>query len=86
MSAGTLPVVALSTALTGLGIAATLGVRENLKFETSLLRLKGVIRATGGAAGISAEEIRGFARELDLSTLGSALEIEEAAGKLLLFK
>jgi hypothetical protein len=86
MGAGTLSVVALSTALTGLGIAATLGVKENLKFETSLLRLKGVIRATGGAAGISAEEIRGFARELDLSTLGSALEIEEAAGKLLLFK
>jgi len=79
-------VVGLATALSALGAAAFAGVKETLKFETSMLRLQGVIRATGGAAGVSAEEIRAFARSLDLATLGSSLEIEEAAGKLLLFK
>jgi len=85
-NAGTLALVGLSTAATGFGFLLKAAVVEAEKFETSMLKLEGVVQATGGAAGVSAKEIRAFARELDLSTLGDALELEAAAAKLLMFK
>lgn len=57
---------------------------QNLEQELGTLR--GVIEATGGAAGVSAEDIDRFARELDEATLGSASAIRQAAGVLLTFK
>lgn len=83
---GTLAILGMATAITGAGLVIGASTREALKFETSMLRLEGSLKATGNVAGLSAQEIRDFARELDLSTLGSALEIEEAASRLLLFK
>lgn len=54
--------------------------------QEQLGRLRGVIEATGGSAGVTAEQIDQFARELDEATLGGADRIREAAAQLLTFK
>jgi hypothetical protein len=86
VKSGQLALVAFTTSLTVTGVVIAKSAKEALKFETSMLRLKGVIKATGGAAGVSAQEVRDFARELDLNTLGDALELEAAGAKLLAFR
>lgn len=79
-------VVAAGAALGG--IAATLKSvsSEAAEYETRMKKLEAVVKATGGAAGYTAEEIRSMSQELALSTLGSVEEFENAGAALLTFK
>lgn len=56
------------------------------QLEAQMLTLQGVIRATGGAAGLTADEIDRMARTIDENTLGSAAGAREAAATLLTFR
>lgn len=56
------------------------------KLETQMGALRGAIAATGGAAGLTAEDIDRMAREIDEATLGGAANIRAAALTLLTFK
>jgi hypothetical protein len=73
----------------GLGLVVTVltaGVRAAEEFERLSLRTAAVVRATGGAAGFSAEEIRGLSQEIARNTLASTAGVEAAAAKLLTFR
>jgi hypothetical protein len=78
-AAGTL----LGAAL-GAGLAAS--IREAEQFERLGLRTEAVIRATGGAAGLSAQQIREMSQELARGTLASTEGVEAASQKLLTFR
>lgn len=54
--------------------------------DLQMRKLDAAIEATGGAAGLTAEEIDQMARRLDEATLGSAEGFRDAAAKLLTFK
>lgn len=56
------------------------------KLDVQMRKLDAVITATGGAAGLTAQEIDEMARRLDEATLGSAEGFRDAAAKLLTFK
>jgi hypothetical protein len=86
LRAGTLGIVGLATGLTGLGLAIAESAGEAEKFETSQLRLQAQIRATGQAAGVTADEIIEFSNKLGLATLGDPLEIQQTAARLLAFR
>jgi phage-related minor tail protein len=66
--------------------AVTVGVREAKEAEQSFARLQGVLRATGGSAGLTAGEIRDFAEELEGSTLATASGVQNAAAALATFR
>lgn len=68
----------------GLGFGALL--REGARAEQQLARIEAVIRATGSAAGLTAQEVRQMAQDLAISTGTSADEIEQAAAKLATFR
>ena len=85
-STGALAVVGLATAFTGLAFFIAAAVREATLFETSFLRLEGVIKATGNSAGFTAQEIRELASDIARNTLASVDGIEAAAAKLLTFR
>lgn len=59
---------------------------ESMEADTRQRKLEGVVRATGGAAGFTAEQIHDMASELALATLGSIQGFEDAAAALLTFK
>ncbi|EXJ13242.1 phage tail length tape measure family protein [Imhoffiella purpurea] len=54
--------------------------------ERQMGKLRGAITATGGAAGLTAEEIDTMARRLDEAGLGAADAFRDAAAELLTFK
>lgn len=66
------------------GIAKSISVAGD--FETSFLRLEGVVKATGNSAGFTASEIRAMTSDIALNTLASEKGMESAAAKLLTFK
>lgn len=79
--------------LTGLGVGMvgiTIAMKKALgaasDFNREYMRLEGIVKATGGAAGFSAAEINRFAVDLGESTLTSATAAREAAGIILTFK
>lgn len=61
-------------------------IKEAEKFETLMLKTEAVIKATGGAAGRTATQLRKFARDLALNTLESTDGILEAQQRLLTFR
>lgn len=56
------------------------------EFERQIKRLEALIKATGGAAGFTANQVSFLADELDRMTLAGADEARDAAGVLLTFK
>ncbi|ADE14179.1 hypothetical protein Nhal_1006 [Nitrosococcus halophilus Nc 4] len=72
--------------LTAIGAILQSSSQEATEFETRFKTLEQVIEATGGAAGLTAKEIREMSRELALATLGSVEGFERAATELLTFK
>lgn len=56
------------------------------KLDQQMRVLEQTVEATGGAAGLTAEELDDMARRLDEATLGSAEGFRDAAAKLLTFK
>ena len=78
-AATTLAVAALAF---GLGKMVAAGARAERQFK----RLEGILKATGGAAGLSLLEIENLAANIGIETLASTQEIRDAAGVLLTFK
>lgn len=79
--------------VTGLGIGmvgVTIALKKALAaasaFNREFNRLEGIIKATGGAAQLSASEVNRFAQKLGENTLTSASAAREAAGIVLTFK
>lgn len=76
------------------GLAATLGpaalftgaMREAEQFETTMFRIDAIVKATGGAAGRSADELREQARAIARSTLESTEGVLRAQQTLLTFR
>ena len=60
--------------------------REAETLETSMLKIGAVIKATGGTAGRTGDQLLSFARALALSTLESTEGILEAQQRLLTFR
>lgn len=56
------------------------------KIQTSMFRIEAIIKATGGAAGKTAKEIRSFAESLALNTLESTEGVLAAQQRLLTFR
>jgi hypothetical protein len=80
-------------AAVGVAIAGYFGIKlfasaveSAEKLDTQMRKLDAVITATGGAAGLTAQEIDEMARRLDEATLGSAEGFRDAATQLLTFK
>jgi len=72
------------------GIGAGLGLQQIAtsfaEAESRFLKLEQTVKATGNAAGLTAEELRTMARDLALSTLESVEGSERAVAQLLTFK
>lgn len=61
-------------------------VKQAEALDVQMRKLEATIEATGGAAGLTAQDIDAMARRLDEATLGSAEGFRKAAGELLTFK
>ncbi|MFN3879798.1 MAG: phage tail length tape measure family protein [Nitrincola lacisaponensis] len=61
-------------------------IDEAEALDVQLRKLEAVIEATGGAAGLTAQEIDEMARRLDAATTGSAAGFRDAAIQLATFK
>ena len=70
----------------GLGLAFTKLVKNTVGAQTQLLKLEGILKATGGAAGLSLNEIENLATEIGVATLASTSKVRDAAGIMLTFK
>jgi hypothetical protein len=74
----------------GLGVAITAGlgaaIRGAEQLERLTLRTEAIIKATGGAAGLSAQQIRDLSNEIEDTTLAAGDAVERAAGQLLTFR
>lgn len=75
---------AMGALASGAGFSAA--IREAEKFQTTMFRVDAIIRATGGAAGRSAEQLREQARQIARSTLESTEGVLQAQQTLLTFR
>ena len=66
------------------GLKQVVGVVSNA--ERQFNKLNAILRATGGAAQLSLEEIEELSQEIGINTLASTQKIRDAAGILLTFK
>ncbi len=74
--------LAVAAFVFGLGKMVAAGARAERQFK----KLEGILKATGGAAGLSLLEIEELSQEIGIQTLASTQEIRDAAGVLLTFK
>ena len=74
--------LAVAALVFGLGKMVAAGAKAERQFK----RLEGILKATGGAAGLSLLEIEELAQQIGKETLASTQEIRDAAGVLLTFK
>ncbi|MFN3985744.1 MAG: hypothetical protein ACK4KV_09640, partial [Rhodocyclaceae bacterium] len=86
LSASIAKAVAAGVGLSALVATLRSFAEEAMDADTRGRKLEGVVRATGGAAGFTAEEIRKMSSELALATLGSIKGFEDAAAALLTFR
>ena len=68
------------------GLAFAKFVKNTMQTQTQLLKLQGILKATGNAAGLSLTEIEDVSREIGIATLASTGKVRDAAGILLTFK
>ena len=84
---GQLPMfAAVGAAIGGIGVSLNSMTSAAIGAERQQMKLEGLLRATGGAAGWSARQIEDFAVKLGKDTLASTQEVRDAAGILLTFK
>ena len=76
----------LVLSVASLGVALKKAVTIGDSFEGSMNRVNAVIKATGGTANLTAQEIRDFSQELARGTLASVEGVEAASAKLLTFR
>ncbi len=74
--------LAIAAIVFSLGKMAAAGARAERQFH----RLEGILKATGGAAGLALSDIEKLSQEIGINTLASTQEIRDAAGVLLTFK
>ena len=87
--------VGIGMAIAGAGMAAAVyaingALRGSLAafstMEEQQLRIEGVLRATGGAAGFTADELDRMARSVARDTLASSAQVRDGIATLLTFK
>jgi len=83
--------VGLKTAVTTLAIAGLAFALKSAitvagRAERQFAKLEGILNATGGAAGLTLQEIETLAQEIGIQTLASTQQVRDAAGVLLTFK
>lgn len=78
--------LALSGATVAVGIAMVKTISAGAEYEAQMFKLEAIIKATGMAAGRSAEEVNKFSIQLGIDTLTSAKAVRDAAGIVLTFK
>jgi len=76
--------VTLSVAALAFGLGKMIGA--GARAERQFKRLEGILKATGGAAGLTLLDIEELAQKIGLETLASTQDIRDAAGILLTFK
>ena len=78
---------ALATAgVTIFGLALSKLIKNTMGVQTQMLKLEGILKATGNAAGLSLTDIEDLSREIGIATLASTGKVRDAAGILLTFK
>lgn len=77
--------VAMGTALGGLTIGLKHGFDAAVQTEHQMARLEGVIQATGGASGFTAEQMDEMARSIAMNTLASTEGVRGAMAALATF-
>ena len=75
-----------TAAITVLGLAFSKLVKNTMNVQTQMLKLEGILKATGNAAGLSLTDIEDLSREIGIATLASTGKVRDAAGILLTFK
>lgn len=80
------PVTAAAAALAALTYAVSAGTQALIEEETQLLRIQGVLRATGEASGFTADGINKLADEISRATLTSDGDIRKAAATLATYR
>ena len=78
--------VAAAAGLGGITLALGSAVRAATEFQTLGLRTEAIIRSTGGAAGLTAQQIREMSQSIARDTLASTAGVEAAAAQLLTFR
>ena len=78
--------LAAAAAIGALVMAYRAAVGAGGQAEQSMLRLEGVIKATGGSAGLTGAQINEFALGLGRDTLASADAVRRAAAGLMTFR
>ena len=78
--------LAFTAAFVGAGLALTKIVKNTAAVERQMFKLEGILKATGGAAGLSLAEVEDLSREIGIATLASVSKVRDAAGILLTFK
>ena len=81
-----LGLAALLVSVTALSVTMARGVSNFINYERQLLRLDGVLRATGNAAGIARDDLMAMVETVAFMTLAPTQDINNAAAKLLTFK
>jgi hypothetical protein len=72
--------------LSAAGVVMTTSVKAFIDAERSMLRLEGVIKATGGAAGLTATQVEGFSQAVASATMASVTDVRAASAALLSFR
>jgi hypothetical protein len=78
--------LAAAAAMGALSAAIVPAIRSAEQFERIGMRTEAIVRATGSAAGLTAQQIRGMAQTIARETLASTEGVEQAAQKLLTFR
>jgi hypothetical protein len=78
--------LAMTGAFVAAGFALTKLITNVTAVETQMLKLEAILKATGGAAGLSLSEIENLSTEIGIATLASTSKVRDAAGIMLTFK
>ena len=78
--------LAMTGAFVAAGFALTKLIKNVTTVQTQMLKLEGILKATGGAAGLSLSEIENLSTEIGIATLASTSKVRDAAGIMLTFK
>ena len=78
--------LAMTGAFVAAGFALTKLIKNVTAVQTQMLKLEGILKATGGAAGLSLSEIENLSTEIGIATLASTSKVRDAAGIMLTFK
>ena len=82
----TLTQLAFTAAIIGTVVVLKSMVKVVANAERQMLKLRAIIKATGGAANLSLNEIEELSAEIGIATLASTQKVRDAAGILLTFK